>query len=238
MQMAERSNIIWTDATWNPVTGCSKVSQGCKFCYAERLAKQLQAEGSHRYRNSFQVTLHPDVLDLPLPWKTPKRVFVNSMSDLFHVDVPDDFIAKVFGIMLKAPQHTFQILTKRPERVVAMANDLSWADNIWMGTSIENDQVVGRADLLRHVPARVRFLSCEPLIGPLPSLHLEGIHWVIVGGESGPGHRPIKEAWVEDIRGRCEELGIPFLFKQWGGDTPKSGGRLLHGRTWDGIPDW
>ena len=235
--MAEHSNIIWTDATWNPVTGCSKVSQGCKNCYAERLAKKLQAEGSTRYRNGFLVTLHPDVLSLPLRWKSPKRVFVNSMSDLFHAEVPDDFIAQVFEIMLQAPQHTFQILTKRPERVVTMANDLPWADNIWMGTSIENDQVVGRADLLRQVPARVRFLSCEPLIGPLPSLNLEDLQWVIVGGESGPGHRAIKETWVEEIRARCEALGIPFLFKQWGGDLPTSGGRLLHGRTWDGMPE-
>ncbi len=234
--MADHSSIEWTEATWNPVTGCTKVSQGCKHCYAERLAKRLQAMGSARYANGFKVTLHPHLLDLPLRWKQPRTIFVNSMSDLFHPKVPDDFIAHVFDTMVEASWHTFQVLTKRPERVVEMAANLPWRPNIWMGTSVENEQVLARVDFLREVPAAVRFLSCEPLLGPLPSLNLQGIHWVIVGGESGPHHRPIEETWVRGIHVMCEQHEVPFFFKQWGGATPKAGGRLFSGQTWDEMP--
>ena len=234
--MGDKSAIEWTDATWNPITGCTKVSPGCKFCYAERLAARLQAMGNPRYRNGFAVTLHPDQLTLPLRWSQPRRIFVNSMSDLYHEDVPDQFIQDVFDTMVRAQWHTFQVLTKRAERLAKLAPRLPWPPNVWQGVSIENDSYTWRIDHLRKVPAAVRFLSIEPLLGPVPNLPLEGIHWVIVGGESGPQYRPIDAAWVRDIRRQCKASRVPFFFKQWGGPTAKSRGRLLDGRTWDEAP--
>jgi protein gp37 len=234
--MAEKSVIEWTDATWNPITGCTKVSLGCKHCYAERLAFRLQAMGSKRYRNGFRVSLHPEALRLPLGWTQPKRIFVNSMSDLFHEAVPEAFIRQAFDVMTKAHWHTFQILTKRARRLLTLAPRLTWPANVWQGVSVENARYVWRVDCLQHVPATVRFLSVEPLLGPIPRLPLTGIHWVIVGGESGPRHRPIDPAWVREIREQCAMVGTPFFFKQWGGLTPKSGGRLLDGREWNEMP--
>lgn len=234
--MADRSLIEWTHATWNPVTGCSKVSTGCKHCYAERFAKRLRAIGVERYRNGFRVTLHYDVLDLPKRWKTPRLVFVNSMSDLFHELVPLDFIQRVFATMRDCPQHTFQILTKRSQRLRELAPQLEWARNIWVGVSVENAGVLDRIEDLRSVRAAVRFLSCEPLLGPLGNLQLEGIHWVIVGGESGPGARPIKADWVRSVRDQCISQGVAFFFKQWGGVRKSRSGRLLDGCIYDGMP--
>jgi protein gp37 len=229
------TKIEWTEVTWNPVTGCTKVSEGCRNCYAEKMAKRLQAMGVKRYQNGFQVTLHPDLIDLPLRWKKPRKIFVNSMSDLFHPGVPDEFILKVFETMNRATQHIFQVLTKRPERVVTLADRLNWTPNIWMGTSVESMKVVERVDHLRKVPARIRFLSCEPLLGPL-ELNLEGIHWVIVGGESGPGARPLDGQWVREIRDQCIKENVAFFFKQWGGVQKHRTGRMLDGRTWDEMP--
>ncbi len=235
--MANSSSIEWTEATWNPLTGCTKLSAGCKNCYADRMAKRLQAMGSPNYRNGFKITLHEHMLEVPFKWRKPRKVFVNSMSDLFHPQVPDEFIHKVFDVMLRCPQHQFQVLTKRPERVAQMSDSLPWPSNIWMGTSVEDLRVVSRIDYLRDVGAQVRFLSLEPLLGPLPRLNLLDIHWVIVGGESGPKARPIDEAWVTDLRDQCVEWGIPFFFKQWGGRNKKKTGRLLEGRTWDEFPE-
>ncbi|MCL6562495.1 MAG: phage Gp37/Gp68 family protein [Firmicutes bacterium] len=235
--MATQSHIEWTDATWNPVTGCTKISQGCKHCYAERMARRLQAMGALRYVNGFRVTLHPEVLGLPLRWVKPRRIFVNSMSDVFHPDVPEPFVEEIFSVMVRTPQHTYQILTKRPERLARMADRLPFPPNVWVGTSVESQDVLQRIDWLRMVPAHVRFLSCEPLLGPLPNLPLEGIHWVIVGGESGPRARPMKREWVLDIRDQCLRYEIPFFFKQWGGVQRRRAGRLLDGRTWDQFPD-
>jgi protein gp37 len=234
--MGDKSAIEWTDATWNPVTGCTKVSPGCKHCYAERLARRLQAMGNARYRNGFAVTLHPSQIDLPLRWRGPRRIFVNSMSDLFHEAVPEQFIVNVFDVMARASWHVFQVLTKRAERLAALAPRLPWPDNVWQGVSVENARYTSRIAPLQTVPARVRFLSVEPLLGPIPALPLEGIHWVIVGGESGPRHRPLDPAWVHEIRDQCLRARVPFFFKQWGGPTAKSGGRVLDGRTWDGQP--
>ncbi|MEK7214176.1 MAG: phage Gp37/Gp68 family protein [Chloroflexota bacterium] len=234
--MGDKSTIEWTDATWNPVTGCTKVSPGCKHCYAERLARRLQAMGNPRYRNGFAVTLQPDQLTLPLRWRTPKRIFVNSMSDLFHDAIPVDYIRRVFEVMAQAEWHTFQVLTKRAERLAALAPGLPWPANVWQGVSVENDRYTWRIDYLRAVPARVRFLSVEPLLGPIPDLCLDGIQWVIVGGESGPGHRLVDPAWVRNIRDQCLTAGVAFFFKQWGGRTPKSRGRMLDGRLWDEMP--
>lgn len=234
--MAGNSSIEWTQATWNPVTGCTKISQGCKHCYAERMAKRLQAMGNVRYTNGFSVTLHHDLLDLPLRWHKPKLIFVNSMSDLFHPDVPFSFIQKVFATMVKASNHTFQILTKRPARAAEVAHALPWPKNVWMGTSVESADVVHRIASLQVIPAAVRFLSLEPLLGPIPDLPLTGIHWVIVGGESGPGARPMKADWVRQIRDRCIEHNVAFFFKQWGGTNKKAAGRILDGRTWDQLP--
>jgi protein gp37 len=235
MATVKTTKIEWTEAVWNPVTGCTKVSAGCRNCYAERMAKRLQAMGVERYRNGFQVTLHPDLLDAPIKWRKPRKIFVNSMSDLFHPGVPDAFILKVFETMNRATQHVFQILTKRPERVSMMAERLNWTPNIWMGTSVENMKVIERVDHLRKVPARVRFLSCEPLLGPL-KLNLDGIHWVIVGGESGPGARPMDEQWVREIRDQCVKENVAFFFKQWGGVQKHRTGRVLDNRTWDEMP--
>jgi len=234
--MAQASTIEWTEATWNPVTGCTKISPGCKFCYAERMAKRLEAMEQPRYRNGFSLTLQPDLLELPLRWKKPRVIFVNSMSDLFHKDVPTRFIEDCFDVMRRAKQHTFQVLTKRPERVVEMATNLPWPENVWMGTSVENSDYSWRSQELANVPAAVRFLSVEPLLGPIPRLPLQRIDWVIVGGESGPGARPMESSWVRQIRDRCERYEVPFFFKQWGGVNKKRSGRELDGRTWDAMP--
>ncbi|RZT15563.1 DUF5131 family protein [Fictibacillus sp. BK138] len=235
--MAGSSNIEWTEATWNPVTGCTKVSEGCRNCYAHRMSKRLHAMGNNRYVNEFKVTLHHDLINKPLEWKKPKRIFVNSMSDLFHKDVPDSFILSVFDTMIEASHHTFQVLTKRSERLAEMGHKLPWAPNIWIGVSVENDRVINRIDHLRKVPADVRFLSCEPLIGPLNKLNLNEIHWVIVGGESGPGARPMKEEWVTAIRDQCIDQQTAFFFKQWGGVQKHRYGRILEGRTYDEYPE-
>lgn len=234
--MAARSQIEWTEMTWNPVTGCTKVSQGCKFCYAERMAKRLKVMGAQRYVNGFDLALHEDILEKPYRWVKPRTVFVNSMSDLFHEDVPADFIQRVFKVMQECPQHTFQVLTKRSGRLCALADQLPWPGNVWMGVSVENEQVLHRIEHLRQVPAHVRFLSCEPLLGPLDKLTLDKIHWVIVGGESGPGARPMQRAWVESILNQCEVQSVSFFFKQWGGPKKSRTGRLLHGRTYDDLP--
>ena len=243
--MADHSAIEWTDATWNPVTGCSRTSPGCDNCYALTLAARLKAMGNPRYQvdgdppNSgpgFGIQLHYDLLDMPRRWKRQRTIFVNSMSDLFQPDVPFEFIAEVFRVMNDTPQHRFQVLTKRSRRLAAIADDLTWSDNIWMGVSVETRRYCFRIDHLRQVPARVRFLSLEPLIGPLADLDLTGIHWVIVGGESGHGARPIDPGWVRDIRDQCEDASVPFFFKQWGGRTPKAGGRTLDDRTFDEMP--
>ena len=234
--MASNSKIEWTEATWNPVTGCSKVSAGCKNCYAERLAKRLHAMGNQRYKNGFEVTLHDDVVDLPKAWRAPRIIFVNSMSDLFHKDVPVSFIKRVFRTMWQCPQHTFQILTKRSQRLLELAPNLKWPHNVWMGVSVESKDVVCRIDDLRNLPAQVRFLSCEPLIAPLPNLNLSNIHWVIVGGESGPNCRPMKVEWVTEIYRACKKQKVPFFFKQWGGVRKDLTGRELNGKTYDEMP--
>ena len=222
--------------TWNPVTGCSKVSQGCKHCYAERMAMRLKAMNAPRYRNGFRTTMHPDLIDLPLSWRKARKVFVNSMSDLFHEDVPLQFIQRVFATMKVCPQHTFQILTKRSERLAKVSNQLPWPQNVWMGVSVENAEVLGRVRDLTTAPAAVRFLSCEPLIGPIDNLPLKDIHWVIVGGESGPKARPMQAEWVESIFGQCRKANVRFFFKQWGGVRKDFTGRKLHGRTYDDMP--
>ena len=234
--MGDKSGIEWTDATWNPVTGCTAISAGCDHCYAEILALRLQKMGQQKYRNGFEVTLHPGALDQPLRWREPRRIFVNSMSDLFHAHVPKDFVGQIWDVMARCPQHTFQVLTKRPERMARWTVEHPAPSNIWLGTSVEDWRVVHRIDRLRECRAHVRFLSLEPLIGPLPDLDLDDIHWVIVGGESGHHHRPIDPDWVRDIRDQCQAAGVAFFFKQWGGIRPKSGGRLLDGQTWDGFP--
>lgn len=234
--MAGNSHIEWTDATWNPVTGCSKVSPGCKHCYAERMAKRLQAMGQPNYANGFEVTLQPHMLELPLEWKRPRRVFVNSMSDLFHKDVPLSFIKKVFSVMRRANWHQYQLLTKRSERLLEVSPLLTWEPHIWIGVSVENDDYTSRIDDLRKTGADVKFLSLEPLLGPLRKLNLRGMDWVIVGGESGPGARPMNPDWVRDIRDQCVRANVPFFFKQWGGPFKKRTGRVLDGRTWDQMP--
>jgi protein gp37 len=235
--MATSSHIEWTEMTWNPVTGCSKTSSGCKHCYAERMAKRLHAMGSERYANGFRLTLHPDLADAPRTWKKPRLVFVNSMSDLFHEAVPTEFIKQIFETMVDCPQHTFQILTKRSERLRELSGVLPWPSNVWMGVSVEDSRVIKRVVDLQAVPAQIRFLSCEPLIGPLEALPLEGIHWVIVGGESGPGARTMRPGWVESIHEQCRKANSAFFFKQWGGVRKDITGRVLHGRTYDEMPD-
>jgi protein gp37 len=235
--MGDHSAIEWTDATWNPVTGCKKVSPGCKHCYAERLAHRLQRLGNPRYKAGFKLTLQSDQIDLPLHWGRPRRIFVNSMSDLFHVDISDEFIRSVFDTMVRADWHNFQVLTKRAERLPAIAPKLPWPENVWLGVSVENASYAWRLDHLRQVPAAVRFVSIEPLLGPIDELNLDGIHWVIVGGESGPKHRKPDPAWVRRLRDICVNADVPFFFKQWGGLVAKSGGRMLDGRTWDQMPD-
>jgi protein gp37 len=234
--LSANSAIEWTESTWNPVTGCSKTSAGCLNCYAERMARRLQAMGQANYRRGFEVTLQPQLLNAPLAWRESRLVFVNSMSDLFHEDVPLAFIQEVFSTMRHAHWHTFQVLTKRSERLVELAPHLDWPPNVWMGVSVENETVRSRIDNLCAVPAIVRFLSIEPLLGALPELDLDGIHWVIVGGESGPGARPMDSSWVLDIRDQCAAAKVPFFFKQWGGVFKKKAGRKLEGRTWDELP--
>ena len=235
--MSANSTIEWTETTWNPVTGCTKISHGCKFCYAERMSKRLRAMGVDKYRHGFTTTAHPSVLEHPLKWREPRLVFVNSMSDLFHESVPTTFIQSVFETMNKVPQHTFQVLTKRPPRVAQLDGKLNWTPNIWLGTSIESEDWLGRLEPLKQTGAQIKFLSLEPLLGPLPGIQLEGIDWVIVGGESGPGSRPMHPDWVREIRDNCREHGVPFFFKQWGGVFKKRTGRILDKRTWDEMPE-
>jgi len=234
--MATHSSIEWTDMTWNPVTGCTKVSAGCKNCYAERMAGRLQAMGQPRYARGFTLTLHWDLIDLPYTWSKPRRVFINSMSDLFHPDVPDEFIRAVFETMSNCPAHHFQLLTKRSTRLKHIGPSLPWTLNIWAGVSVENGQAAYRVDDLRGVPAAVRFLSCEPLIGPLDGLDLADIDWVIAGGESGPGARPMSKSWVESLLLQCRSSNVPFFFKQWGGTRKARAGRLLNGKNYDEMP--
>jgi protein gp37 len=234
--MPTRSNIEWTEMTWNPVTGCTKISQGCKHCYAERMARRLEAMGSDRYRNGFNVTLHPDLLDVPRRWRQARIVFVNSMSDLFHDEIPLAYIQRVFATMRDCPHHTFQVLTKRSERLAELAPQLPWPKNVWMGVSVEDARVIHRVADLQSVPAAVRFLSLEPLIGPLDALPLEGIHWAIVGGESGPRARPLRKEWVTSIFRQCRAARVPFFFKQWGGVRKDLTGRELNGRIYNEMP--
>ncbi|AEH08745.1 DUF5131 family protein [Candidatus Protofrankia datiscae] len=243
--MADRSTIEWTQATWNPTTGCDRISAGCDNCYALSLARRLKAMGQPKYQNDgnprtsgpgFGLTVHPDVLGIPRRWRSPRQVFVNSMSDLFHARVPTPFIHQVFEVMSDTPQHTYQVLTKRSRRLARLADQLPWPDNVWMGVSVENADTLYRVDDLRAVPAAVRFLSCEPLLGPLAAIELSHIDWVIAGGESGPDHRPVDRAWLTGLRDACTTADVPFFFKQWGGRTPKAGGRHLDGRIWDEMP--
>ncbi|MBI3895551.1 MAG: phage Gp37/Gp68 family protein [Acidobacteria bacterium] len=231
-----KSSIEWTESTWNPLTGCTKISPGCKHCYAERMAMRLQAMGQPNYRNGFKLTLHEHVLEAPLKWKTPQLIFVNSMSDLFHEKVPFDFIQKIFDVMRRAYWHRFQILTKRSERLADCSPWINWPSNVWMGVSVENQDYTFRIEHLRTADAEVKFLSLEPLLGPLPNLNLTGIDWVIVGGESGPGARLMKKSWVLDIRDQCQRDEVAFFFKQWGGRNKKAAGRNLNGKTYDEMP--
>lgn len=230
------SSIEWTESTWNPLTGCTKVSPGCKNCYAERMAKRLKAMGVDKYANGFRLTLHPETLEEPLEWVKSQTIFVNSMSDLFHQDTPLDFILQIFDIMRRAHWHQFQILTKRAKRLLELDSHINWPENVWMGVSVENADYVKRIDFLRQTHAAIKFLSCEPLLGALPCLDLQGIHWVIVGGESGPHSRPIEYEWVRVIHEQCKQVNVPFFFKQWGGTRKKKTGRLLDNRTWDELP--
>lgn len=234
--MADRSSIEWTEATWNPVTGCDQVSPGCAHCYAKTFAERWRGVPGHPYEQGFDLRMWPERLEQPLRWRRPRMIFVNSMSDLFHERVPADFIKRVFAVMAEAEQHTFQVLTKRHERLVELAPDLPWPPNVWMGVSIENRRFVHRADYLREVQAAIRFISAEPLLGPLEGLDLNRISWLIAGGESGPGRRPVREEWIAELRDRCLREEVAFFFKQWGGRHPKSNGRELGGRTWDQMP--
>jgi protein gp37 len=243
--VADKSSIEWTEATWNPVTGCDRVSVGCDHCYALSLAKRLKAMGAEKYQNDgnpktsgpgFGVTIHPAALDQPRRWRNPRVVFVNSMSDLFHAKVPIGFVRDVFDVMRETPQHTYQVLTKRSLRLSRVAEKLDWPDNVWMGVSVENAEALERINHLREVPAAVRFLSCEPLLGPLDGINLDGIGWVIAGGESGPNYRPMELSWARGIRDACSDAEVPFFFKQWGGRTPKALGRELDGQIWDEMP--
>ncbi len=243
--MADKSSIEWTEATWNPTTGCDRITAGCDNCYALTLSKRLKAMGNVKYQNDgdprtsgpgFAITIHEDALDIPRRWREPRVVFVNSMSDLFHARVPSNFIRRVFDVMAETPQHTYQVLTKRPLRLARMAGTLPWPPNVWMGVSVENTDTVWRLDVLRAVPAAVRFVSAEPLLEELPDLDLRGLHWLIAGGESGPRARAMDPSWISSVRDQCQQAGVAFFFKQWGGRTPKAGGRLLDGRTWDEMP--
>lgn len=231
-----QSKIEWTEATWNPITGCNKVSPGCKHCYAERMAIRLKAMGQPNYRNGFELTIHEHMLTRPLSWKKPRHIFVNSMSDLFHKDVPLEFITRVFEVMEQASWHQFQILTKRSERLLELNPQFSWPHNVWMGVSVENQDYAFRIEHLRQTHSYIKFLSLEPLLGSLPNLNLEGISWVIVGGESGPEARPMAEEWVIEIRNQCLQAKVPFFFKQWGGTNKHKSGRLLQERMWNEMP--
>jgi protein gp37 len=230
------SKIEWTENTWNPVTGCTKISKGCKHCYAERMAKRLQAMRQPNYINGFNLACQEHVLNTPYTWKKPRMIFVNSMSDTFHKDVPFEFIQKIFKVMNETPHHTFQLLTKRADVMLSCADKLCWTDNIWMGVTVESNDYVERIDCLRQMPSAVRFLSLEPLISSVPDLSLQKIDWVIVGGESGPGARPMKQEWVEQIKNQCDIDNVPFFFKQWGGVNKKKAGRFLNNRTFDEMP--
>lgn len=234
--MAEKSTIEWTNSTWNPVTGCDKVSAGCAHCYAERFAERFRGVPGHPFKQGFDLKLWPERLELPLTWKTPKTIFVNSMSDLFHKDIPLRFIQKTFEVMKQAHWHTFQVLTKRAERLEELSPKLSWAPNIWMGVSVESERFTYRIDHLRKTKAHIKFLSLEPLLGPLSNLNLKGIDWAIVGGESGPGARPMDGSWVLEIKRQCAKAKVPFFFKQWGGVWKKRNGRTLQGKTWNDMP--
>ncbi len=234
--MGAKSNIEWTESTWNPVTGCTKISPGCKNCYAERLSYRLKAMGQHNYANGFALTLQPHMLEIPLRWKTPQVIFVNSMSDLFHKNVPTSYIQQVFDVMVRADWHYYQVLTKRSERLMQLSSQLPWRPHIWMGVSVETEDYTFRIDHLRETEACVKFLSLEPLLGALPKLNLQGIDWVIVGGESGPRARVMRKEWVLDIRDQCVASDVPFFFKQWGGTNKKQAGRQLEGRTWNEMP--
>jgi len=232
------TKIEWTESTWNPITGCTKISTGCKFCYAEVMARRLKAMGQPKYKNGFELTLHPDVLNEPYTWKKGKIIFVNSMSDLFHKDVPIEYIQQIFKVIKENPQHVFQILTKRADvlRYYDSEGWLGWSHNLWMGVTVENNNVTNRIEHLRKTGARVKFLSCEPLLTALPEMNLKGIDWVIVGGESGRTPRPIKEEWVIDIKEQCNTADVAFYFKQWGGTNKKKNGRLLDGKRYDKMP--
>lgn len=233
---SSKTKIEWTESTWNPTTGCTRISDGCKNCYAARLAKRLQAMGNRRYLNGFKLTLHDDLIDVPLHWIKPRKIFVNSMSDLFHEEIPLEFIQRVFDTIKKAKQHTFQVLTKRSSRLLELSPFLSWPENLWMGVTIESAQYTYRAKNLTKTQAAVRFLSIEPILESIGNLELSGIDWVIVGGESGPDSRPIEESWVKEIRDLCVTSSTPFFFKQWGGANKKKAGRLLEGKIWDQYP--
>ncbi len=232
------SRIEWTESTWNPITGCTKISSGCRFCYAEIMAKRLQAMGQPKYADGFKLSLHPQTLSEPYTWKKPKVVFVNSMSDIFHKDVPVDYIQQIFTVIKENPQHIFQVLTKRADILQKYDNEglLDWSDNLWMGVTVESSKVTKRIDCLRSTGAHVKFLSCEPLISPIPNMNLNGIDWVIVGGESGRTPRPIEKEWVIDIKEQCDKIGLAFYFKQWGGTNKKKSGRILDGQTYDAMP--
>jgi protein gp37 len=243
--VADKSSIEWTEATWNPTTGCDRITAGGDNFYARTLAKRLKAMGNAKYQvdgdprtsgPGFGIQIHDDTLDVPKRWASPRVVFVNSMSDLFHARVPDDFVRRVFDVMAETPRHTYQLLTKRPKRLARLAGSLPWPANVWMGVSVEDTAQAWRADSLREVPAAVRFVSAEPLLGPLDDLDLDGIDWLIAGGESGPNHRPVDPLWVEGLRAACGAAGVAFFFKQWGGRTPKAGGRLLEGAQHDALP--
>jgi len=234
--MSAETKIEWTQMTWNPVTGCTKISPGCKHCYAETMAKRLRLMGAPRYSEGFKLTVHDDLVELPMKWRSPRLIFVNSMSDLFHENIPTEFIQRVFNTMQRCPQHQFQVLTKRAKRLARVSNKLVWSKNIWMGVSIENQDYTYRSELLRSVPAHIRFLSVEPLLGRIKHLPLKDIHWVIVGGESGPGARSMNPEWVEEIYHQCFTAGVPFFFKQWGGVQKHRTGRKLFGRTFDEMP--
>ena len=232
-----QTSIEWTEMTWNPTTGCTKISAGCKYCYAEIMSKRLHAMGVEKYKDNFEVRIHPSALNIPYTWKHSKVVFVNSMSDLFHKNVPTDFIKRVFTVMNDNPQHVFQVLTKRAERLLELDKELKWTHNIWMGVSVENEKVKNRIDFLRNTKAKVKFLSLEPLIGPLPEMNLRNIDWIIVGGESGYTPRPMDADWVLDIQKQCKKKEVAFFFKQWGGKNKKIRGRLLNGKTYDEMPE-
>jgi protein gp37 len=234
--MAQNSAIEWTETTWNPLTGCSKISPGCKHCYAERMSLRLQAMGQANYASGFELMLHEHMVDVPLHWRKPRLVFVNSMSDLFHEEVPEDFIFRVFDVMRRASWHVFQVLTKRSERLLSLSPKIDWPDNVWMGVSVERADYTFRINHVRRTKAKIRFLSFEPLLGPLKDLDLRGIDWVIVGGESGPGARKLEKSWVTEIRDQCLAAEVPFFFKQWGGVFKIRNGRHLEGRTWDEMP--